>query len=216
MASSGTYAYAPDIGEFVDESFERCGIDPATLAVRHIRSARRSLNLLFSSWATKGCRLFATDEQMQALTASDVDYTPASGTLAILSGVIRRAGIDTPVIRIARDQYHVIPDKTATGMPTQVFFDPASNLYFLWNAPENSTDVFRYWRLRRPQDVSTAAETPDATYAWFDALASGLAERLAMKYAPDRVDRLKGQASEAFAYAMQFDRERVETCFEPE
>jgi len=41
MASSGTYTYAPDIAEFVEESFERCGIDPAALVARHARGGIR-------------------------------------------------------------------------------------------------------------------------------------------------------------------------------
>jgi len=54
MTTSGTYLFSPPVDEVVDESFERVGVDPATLTGRHARSARMSLNLLFSDWATQG------------------------------------------------------------------------------------------------------------------------------------------------------------------
>ena len=112
MTTSSTYAYAPDIGEFVDESFERAGIDPSTLVARHIRSARRSTNLLFSEWATKGMNIFATDEQTQTVTQGTASYNVASGTLVILEMIVRRSSIDTPVHPISMSEYELIPDKT--------------------------------------------------------------------------------------------------------
>ena len=213
MASSGTYALDFEVAELVEESFERCGIDPATLTMRHARSARRSLNLLFSLWATKEVRLFTVDEQTQTLTDGDASYTAASGTLVILESVVRRSSVDTPVHLITREQYHMIPNKTAEGLPTQLFFDRKAGTYYLWNTPENSTDVLRYWRMRRIQDVSTAAETMDVPYVWFEATAAGLAEFLSLKYAIDRHDKLKGLAEQAFGIAQTFSRERADASF---
>lgn len=211
MASSGTYALNYEVAEVCDEAWERVGVDPATLTMRHSRSARRSLNLLFSRWATKGARLFAIDEQTQTLTDGTVSYTAATGTLAILEGVIRRSGVDTPVHHISREQYHLIPNKTNEGLPSQVYLDRRTGTYYLWNVPENSTDVFRYYRMRRLQDVTTAQETLDVPYHWFEAVASGLAENLSIKFAPDRYTGLKAMADERFYEAKQEDRERVDT-----
>lgn len=213
MASSGTYVYAPDIGELVEESYERCSVDPATLTVRHARSARRSLNLLFSDWATQGVRLFAVDEQTQAVTDGTASYTIATGTLAILDMVVRRSSVDTVVHRIDRETYHLIPNKTQEGLPSQVYFDRKAGLYYLWNVPENSTDQIRYNRLRRIQDVTAATETPDVPYHWFEALASGLAAKLAVKFAPAKLQLLDGLAGRALATAKTEDRERVDTAF---
>lgn len=214
MASSGTYAYAPEVAEFVDEAFERCLIDPATLTGRHLRSARRSLNLMFVDWANDGVRLFMLDEQTQALADGDPSYAPATGTLTIFDAFVRRSGIDTPVYRISREEYAAIPDKTLEGLPTQLFFDRKAGFYYLWNVPENSTDVLHYWRVRRQQDVTAGSETPDVSYLWFEALAAGLAERLALKFATDRHDKLKTEAALAFVRARTEDRERTDTVME--
>ena len=211
MAASGTYAYSPDIGEFLDESFERCNIDPAKLTMRHLRSARRSLNLLFADWANEDVLLFAVDEQTQTLTDGTASYTAATGTLVMLDCVIRRSSQDTPVTKITRDQYHLIPDKTTEGLPTQVWLDRKTGTYYLWQTPENSTDVLRYWRLRRLQDVTTGAETPDVPYRWFEALAAGLAAKLALKFAPNRLATLQTLADGALKRAKSGDRERGDT-----
>lgn len=211
MASSGTYTWNPETEDIVSEAFERCGVDPATLTMRHPRSARRSLNLLFSQWATKGARLFAIDEQTQTLTDGTVSYTAATGTLAILEGVIRRSGVDTPVHHISREQYHLIPNKTNEGLPSQVYLDRRTGIYYLWNVPENSTDIFRYYRMRRLQDVTTAQETFDVPYHWFEAVASGLAAKLAEKFAPDREAKLIAKAEMRLQEAITEDRERVDT-----
>lgn len=213
MSSSGTYAFAPDNADLIDEAFERILIDPATLVARHFKSAAMSMNLLFAYWETKGIKLFQVDEQTQALTVSDPDFTAASGTLAILEGVIRRDGMDTPVHRITREQYHLIPDKTAEGLPTQVWFNRATLLATLWQVPENSTDVFRYMRLRRIQDAGTGVNTPDLPIWWFEALASGLAAFLAEKFAPQLHSAKMALADQRLEMALSEDRERVDTSF---
>lgn len=213
MASSGTYAFSPDVQDFIDEAFERCGIDPATLSDRHIRSARRSMNLMFSQWAANGVNLFAVDLQTETTVESQANYTAATGTIAILEVVVRRASVDVPVHLIDREAYEYIPNKTNEGLPTQLFYNRIANEFFLWNTPENSTDSIRYWRLRRIQDVTAGLETPDITYEWMEALAAGLAEFLALKYAVDRYIDLKADAAGKFKMADDFNRERVDTNF---
>jgi hypothetical protein len=214
MASSGTYAYAPDNADLIEEAFERCQVDPATLVARHFRSAITSINLLFADWANEGVRLFQVDEQTQTLTESDADYNVASGTLYLLHGVVRSSGIDTPVRAISREQYHMIPDKTLEGLPTQVYHDRATGAYYLFHVPENSTDVFRYYRVRRIQDAGTGQQTPDLPYHWFEAFAAGMAAKLAEKFAPPELeDRLIKKAALSFYRARTEDRERADVSF---
>lgn len=128
---------------------------------------------------------------------------------------MRRSSIDTPVHRISREQYADIPDKTQEGLPDQIFHDRKANLYYLWMVPENSTDVLHYWRVRRMQDVTAAQETADLNYLWFEALASGLAAKLALKYAPARLSMLESAAEAAYLRAKTGERERADTTMEP-
>lgn len=215
MATSGAFATNFSVAEWCDESFERIGLDPAELTVRHLRSARRSLNLMFSEWSARGVKLWAVDEKTQTVTDGDQTYDTAAGTITILEMVVRRSGVDTPVFPISRSEYALIPNKTNEGLPTQYYLDRARSLptYTLWNTPENSTDVIHYWRVRRLQDVGDPSNTLDVTSVWFEPVASGLAAKLAVKFAPDRLKNLIVLAENSFAIAHREERERGDTQF---
>lgn len=215
MASSGTYAYDPTVAEFTDEAFERCGVNPETLTVRHVRSARRSMNLLLAHWATKGVKLFAIEQETVDCVDGQASYAVDNGTIAILEMVVRRDSVDTPVMPMSRAEYLATPSKTQEGLPSRFYFDrqKLSRTFTLWNVPENSTDDIIFYRLRRLQDVTAPTETTDLPYEWFEAFASGLAEFLAVKWAPDRLGMLKPLALEKFRDAHFDQRERVDTVF---
>ena len=51
MATSGTTTFDLQIDDIIEEAYERCGM--RTNSGNDIRSARRSLNLLFSEWETE-------------------------------------------------------------------------------------------------------------------------------------------------------------------
>ena len=161
MASSGTYGFAPDLGDFVEEGAERAGLKPEKLTRQHFTSALRSINLMFVEWGNRGVHLFTVEEFTQALTVSDGDYAAPTGTLAILEAVVRRSGLDTAVHHMTRDQYHMIPDKTAEGLPSGIWYDRKAGSYKLWQVPENSTDVLRAYRVRQIQ-TATAGHALDA------------------------------------------------------
>ena len=169
------------------------------------------MGLLFTEWEQESVRLFQVDEQTQTVTDGDADYTVASGTLLILDAVIRRSSVDTYVGRISREEYHLIPKKTQEGLPSKAYLDIGAGTYYLWPTPENSTDVFRYNRLRRIQDVGTAQEHPDVQRLWLEALCAGLAAKLAPKFAWERMAKLEALADKAFKLARTADRERHDT-----
>lgn len=213
MTTSATYTFDPEVADFVNEAFERCGIDPASLTARHARSARLSLGFLFSEWGNKGPHLWAVDQQSQILTASDPTYDAPTGTIALLEMFVRRDGLDTPIFPMGRDEYANIPDKTEEGLPNRYYFDRSRTTptITLWPVPENSTDTIYFYRMRSLQDVGVASNTLDIPPRWHEALASGLAAKLAVKYAVDRIGPLKGEAKSRFDEAKQEDRERMPT-----
>ena len=222
MTTSGTYVFAPEVAEFCEEAFERCGLDPASLTTRHLRSARRSLNLMFSEWSNKGVSLWAVDQQTLTVTQGLETYETPVGTIAVLDVAVRSGGIDVPIYPMARDEYLAIPNKTTEGIISRWYFNRISNdatttptvtlgtpTLTFWNSPQNSTDQIIYYRLRQLQDVGGAAKTLDIPARWTEAVASGLAAKLAVKYAADRIGPLKGEANSQFAAAKQEDRERT-------
>jgi hypothetical protein len=212
--ASGSFEFAPDVADFVDEAFERCGVDPLRLTMRHLRSARRSLDFLFQQWSVRGANpLWTIDEQTLSLSDGVATYDGlAEGTIAIFEATIRRAGEDTPCRPMSRSEYVSISDKSMAGTCTQFYFNRAlTPTVTLWPVPDNSTDVFAYWRMRRIMDVGAPADALDIPSRWYEATVAGLAEKLALKFAPDRHDKLLLMAEREFKIANTDERERGDT-----
>lgn len=222
MSTSGTYSFNPEFQELADDAFERCGLDPASLTARHIKSARRSLDLLFSEWSSKGPHLWAIDQQTLTFTDGTATYETPVGTIAILDMVMRDSttSVDTPVFPMARDEYLVIPNKTTEGIVSRYWFERAQFVATVafplgtprihcWNTPDNSTDQLVYYRMRSLQDVGAGANTLDVPPEWKEAVVSGLSKKLAVKFAPSRIGPLTGEANARFAEARSENRERT-------
>jgi len=214
MATSSSVDFEIDVAEYIEEAFERCGIEVRT--GYDLRTARRSMNLLFADWANRGLNQWTITQRTQALTASDADYTLGSDVIDILSMVVRRSGTDFSMTRISRDDYINLPTKTTTGRPSQFFLDRqiTPNLK-IWSAPENSTDVLIYDALTRIQDADASVNTVDIPFRFYPCLTAGLAYYLAMKRAPDRIKILKAVYEEEFERAAAEDRDRASLSLTP-
>ena len=142
--------------------------------------------------------------------------------------VLRRGtpALDVNIFPMQRDEYLAIPAKTQQGMPSRYYFDrgitTASSpvvagatgpTITLWSAPENSTDIMIYYRMRRLQDAGIATNTADAPYRFQEALCCGLSARLAVKFAPDREGALAAKYQLMMSQAKQEDRQRSPTTF---
>ena len=214
MATSSSVDFEIDVAEYIEEAFERCGIEIRT--GYDLRSARRSMNLLFADWANRGLNQWTITQRTQALTANDVDYSLGADVIDILSMVVRRSGTDFSMTRISRDDYINLPTKTTTGRPSQFFLDRqiTPNLK-IWSAPENSTDVLIYDALTRIQDADASVNTVDIPFRFYPCLTAGLAYYLAMKRAPDRIKILKAVYEEEFERAAAEDRDRASLSLTP-
>lgn len=71
---------------------------------------------------------------------------------------------------------------------------------YIWPVPDASC-VVRYDYMRYIQTVTSLSENIDVENLWMDAVAAGLALRLAQKYKPDRVPLLQGVYKESYALA---------------
>ena len=208
MTVSGSKNFELDVTEYVEEAFERCGREVRT--GYDIKTAKRSMNLLFADWANRGLNAWTIEQTTQALTQGTSSYTLGADTIDILSAVIRRSDVDYGIERLSRDDYLNIPNKTTQGRPSQFFLDrlitPALKL---WPVPENSTDVVVFDRLVRIDDADTAQNTVEVPFRCYPCLAAGLAYYIAIKKAPDRVPFLKSIYEEEMERAMSMDRDRA-------
>ena len=208
MALSGSTDFELDVADYIEEAFERCGLEVRT--GYDLKTAKRSLNLMFADWANRGLNQWTIEQKTQALTASDGEYSLGTDIIDILSLVIRRDGTDFALDRISRDTYLNIPTKTTTGRPTQFFLDRqiTPNLK-IWPLPENSTDILIFDALTRLYDADTFIDTLEIPFRFYPCLAAGLAYYISMKRAPDRTQLLKSIYEEEFNRAMDEDRDRA-------
>ena len=208
MAVSGSKNFELDVTEYIEEAFERCGREVRT--GYDIKTAKRSMNLLFADWANRGLNSWTIEQSTQALVAGTAEYTLGSDTIDILSAVIRRSDVDYSIERLSRDDYLAIPNKTTQGRPSQWFLDrQIAPVLKLWPVPENSTDVVVFDRLVRMDDADTAQNTVEMPFRFYPCLAAGLAYYIAIKKAPDRVQLLKAVYEEEMERAISMDRDRA-------
>jgi hypothetical protein len=223
MTTSGTTAFNMDLTEIVEEAFERAGGELRT--GYDLRTASRSLNLMFSQWANKGLNMFTYEQGMINLIPGQATYPLPTDTVDLLEHVIRTGAgsastqADLTITRISVSTYATIPNKLQQARPIQVWIERLDTPRFtVWPVPDNSQPyVFVYWRLRRMQDAGTGVNTMDMPFRFYEAMTAGLAYHLALKIpgGMERLGILKQQYDEAWDLASSEDREKAAVRFVP-
>ena len=207
MAVSGSTNFELDVTEYIEEAFERCGLEVRT--GYDLKTAKRSLNLMLAEWANRGLNQWTITQRTQALTKDDGEYSLNTDVIDILSMSVLRDGTYLSMARISRDSYLNIPNKTTSGRPNQFFLDRqiTPNLK-IWPVPENTTDVLYYDALTRIDDADEQTNTLKIPFRFYPCLAAGLAYYISIKRAPNKVQLLKAVYEEEFERAMTEDRDR--------
>ena len=184
MAVTGTFATDHLVADYTEEAFERAGLSQLTLTQEHTLSIRRSMNFIFSSWATKGAFQWKFVQHTHTPTAiGETQFNLPEGTIGIETMVVRRQGTDTEMYAISRSDYLIIHDKNITD---QLVMD-------LWV---------------QINDAGSPTNTLDIPFRFQDAFAAELAKRIAQKYNGPRLADLKVEARDAFRDARGDDRDK--------
>ncbi len=208
MAVSDSTDFELDVAEYIEEAFERCGLEVRT--GYDLKSAKRSLNLMLAESANRGLNQWSITQTTQALTSGTATYNLNTNVIDILSVVVRRSSTDFAMERISRSTYLGIPTKSTTGRPNQFFLDrQITPVLKIWPTPENSTDTIIFDALTRMDDADTFINTMDMPFRFFPCLAAGLAYYISIKRAPNRTQMLKAVYEEEFQRAMTEDRDRA-------
>lgn len=216
MATSGTFAFRLTVEEMVVEAYERCGIRPSQLTQYDAEAARRSMNLMFTEWSVRGVNYWTMEQGTQTLTQGTNSYALDAGVLDVLTMVLRRSSTDTVMQRVSITDYHALPNKGTQGKPTQWMMDRQyTPVVYVWNSPENSTDQIVYWQMKQVEDILTAGEDADIPYRWTEAVCAGLAAKLSLKKAPDRLTVLSSLAEASFDLAASDEREKASLIVNP-
>jgi len=214
MTTSGSRDFNLDVGEIIEEAYERCGLEVRT--GYDAKTARRSLNLMFAEWANRGLNLWTVNQGTITLTQGQAQETLTSDVVDVLEMVLRRDNTDYEIERISRGEYLTLPNKTTQGRPSQFYFDrqidPVINL---WSVPENSTDQIIYYYVRRIEDADALVNTTDMPFRFYPCMVAGLAYYMSMKRAPERSQLLKVVYEEEFQRAADEDEGRTPLKLQP-
>jgi len=123
--TSGTAAFNLDLAELVEEAFERAGRE--LRSGYDLRTARRSLNIMFADWANRGINMWTIEQGQIDLVQGQSTYALPNDTVDLLEHVIRtQAGqqsnqADLTITRISVSTYATLPNKLQQARPIQVW-----------------------------------------------------------------------------------------------
>ena len=209
MATSGTTTFEStfSIDEIITEAFERFG--RFDYSGNDLRSARRSLNILFQEWGNRGLHYWEVKNNNLTLVNNQATYTmyrstddgtsdatAVYGVDDILEASYRTsANVDSPLTKISRSQYQAFSNKTSTGQPSQYwvqrFIDRVTITLYLTPGSSQVGDFINYYYVSRIQDAGDYTNVGDVPYRFVPCMVSGLTYYLSQKYAPQRTQEFK-------------------------
>ena len=207
--TSGTVIFDKNfsIDEIIEEAYERIGLQG--VSGYQLKTARRSLNILFQEWGNRGLHYWQIANNDITLVADQAVYTmfrstgdgtsdatAVYGVDDILEAVYRNSSnVDTPLTKINRSTYQALSNKTSKGQPTQYyvqrFIDKVTITLYLTPGSSEAGNKLNYYYVKRIQDVGDYTNATDVPYRFVPCMVSGLAFYLSQKYAPERVQAMK-------------------------
>jgi hypothetical protein len=224
MATSGTVAFNLNIDEIIDEGFERCGL--STTSGYDLRSARRSLDLLFAEWGNRGIHLWKVALHENALVSGQAEYSVSAGVSDVLEAFVSSTAAssdssstqDVSLTKIDRSTYAALPNKLATGQPSQYYVSRETTpKIYLYQAPDlNTYTTLKYYVIKRIEDAGAYTNDADVAYRFLPCMCAGLAYYLSMKKAPQLVQQNKLVYEDELKRALDEDGQRTSTYITPQ
>ena len=207
--TSGTVVFDKNfsIDEIIEDAYERIGLQG--VYGYQLKTARRSLNIMFQEWANRGLHYWEVGNNDITLVANQAVYTifrstgdgtsdatAIYGVDDILEAVYRNSSsVDSPLTKINRSTYQALSNKTATGTPSQYFvqrfIDKITITLYLTPGSSEAGNKLNFYFVKRIQDVGDYTNATDVPYRFVPCMVSGLAFYLAQKYAPQRTQEMK-------------------------
>ena len=226
------------IDEIVEESFERIGLQ--NVAGYQLKSARRSLNILFQEWGNRGIHYWEIDELDLDLIEGQAEYdffrssddgtsatsTPANvfGMSDVLEAQLRSnrtqtTQADSPMTKVDRSTYAAFSNKLSKGTPNQYwverFIDKVRIHVYPTPDSTNASKDMHFYYIKRIQDVGDYTNATDVPFRFVPCMISGLAYYLSMKYAPQLMQGMKLVYEDEFQRALAEDGSASSTYITP-
>jgi hypothetical protein len=220
-SGTATFEKGFSISDIVEEAYERIGI--VGVSGHQLKTARRSLNILFQEWANRGLHYWevannsitlvdgqATYTMYRSTADGTSDATAVYGVDDILEASYRNSSsVDFPLTKISRSEYQALSNKTDNGTPTQYFvqrfIDKITITLYLTPGSTEAGNFINYYYVNRIQDAGDYSNDADVPYRFVPCMVAGLAYYLAVKNAPDRIQVLKLLYEDELQRALQED-----------
>ena len=220
-SGTATFEKGFSISDIVEEAYERIGIQG--VSGNQLKTARRSLNILFQEWANRGLHYWevannsitlvdgqATYTMYRSTADGTSDATAVYGVDDILEASYRNSSsVDFPLTKISRSEYQALSNKTDNGTPTQYFvqrfIDKVTLTLYLTPGSTEAGNFINYYYVNRIQDAGDYSNDADVPYRFVPCMVAGLAYYLAVKNTPDRIQVLKLLYEDELQRALQED-----------
>ena len=234
--TSGVTEFNPQIDEIIEEAFERTGVQGSRTGYQ-LKSARRSLNLMFQEWANRGVHLWKVKLAKVPLVEGQAEYNFASDTEnfpqdidSVLEAYYRDNSVttspeDIALTKIDRSQYSQTPNKLAKGTPSQYYVERKLNpSIFLYTTPSSSVSSTTtpssfqlcFYYLAKIQDAGSYNFTTDIVNRFYPCMMSGLAYYLSQKYSPNMSQELERRYESELLRALDADNQGTSTFISPQ
>ena len=228
------------VDDIIAEAYERIGSQ--VTSGYQLKTARRSLNILFQEWGNRGLHYWEVAETNIDLIEGQAEYTfyraSADGTSSstnassnvygvadILEATIRTnrtatTQADSALTKIDRSTYSALANKLTKGTPAQYFvqrfIDKTTLTVYPTADSTNASKDLHFYYVKRIQDAdSTYIDATDVPYRFVPCMASGLAFYLAQKFNPQLVQQMKLLYEDELARALAEDGSSTSTYITP-
>jgi len=233
--TSGTVTFDKTfaVDEIIAEAYERIGSQ--VTSGYQLKTARRSLNIMFQEWGNRGLHYWevgdtnidlvegqaeytfyrATGDGTSSTTVGGTTGTSTYGVADVLEATYRTgrgttSEADSGLTKTDRSTYSGLANKLSKGTPAryfvQRFIDKTTvTLYPTPDSTAAAKDVHMFF-VKRIQDAdSTYTDATDVPYRFVPCMASGLAFYLAQKFNPQLVQQMKLYYEDELARALSED-----------
>ena len=219
------------IDEIIEEAFERIGLQ--SLSGYDLKTARRSLNIMFQEWGNRGLHYWEVGNSSFTLVDGQAVYTmyrsTSDGTSDataiygvddVLEAVYRNSSnVDFSLTKINRSTYQGLSSKTQEGTPTQYFvqrfIDKVTMTLYLTPGSTEAGNFINFYYVKRIQDAGNYTNATDVPYRFVPRMCAGLAYFLSVKKAPQRTQALKLLYEDELQRALEEDGSSSSTFITP-
>ena len=234
--TSDKNTFNPAIDDIIEEAFERTNIR-GTRTGYQLRSARRSLNIMFQEWENRGVHLWKVKLAEVPLVRGQAEYSFSTDSINfpndmsdMLEAFYRNNTTvtnpqDIALTQISRSQYNATPNKLVQSTPSQFYVERKINpSVFLYATPSSSVSStstpsnfqFCFYYLSKIENPGAYTNVSDVVNRFYPCMMSGLAYYLSMKFSPERTPELERIYESELLRALDADNQGTSTFISPQ